>query len=79
MEHLLIRRPFGSPAIGDTAEETGSGSLAIGRDPQDLTQFGSLGTGNREEKVGSGTQDIGNTIKNDRFGVKSSASAAKFK
>ena len=61
MEHLLIRMPFGSLAIGDTAEESGFGSLAIGIDPQDLMRFGSLDTGNREEKVGSGTEDNGNT------------------
>jgi hypothetical protein len=61
MEHLLIRMPFGSLAIGDTAGENGFGSLAIGRDPQDLMRFGSLGTGNREKEGGSGTEDIGKT------------------
>jgi len=61
MEHLLIRMPFGSLAIGDTAEENGFGSLAIGRDPQDLMRFGSLGTGNREKEGGFGTEDIGKT------------------
>jgi hypothetical protein len=79
MEHLLIRRPFGSLAIGDTAEESGFGYLVTGRDPQGLMRFGSLDTGNREKEVGSGIEDIGNTVKNDKFGVKSSEFGAKFK
>jgi hypothetical protein len=62
MGHLLIRMPFGSLAIGDTAEESGFGSLVIGRDPQGLMRFGSLDTGNREKEVGSGIEDIGSTV-----------------
>ena len=70
MGHLLIQRPFGSLAIGDTAEENGFGFQGTGQDLQGLKRFGSLDTGNREKEGGSGIEDIGNTVKRScRFKV----------
>jgi hypothetical protein len=70
MVHLPIQRPFGSQAIGDTAEESGFGYLVIGRDPQGLVRFGYLDTGNREKEVGSGIEDIGNTVEKKVAGLR---------
>ena len=73
MGYLLIQRPFGFLAIGDTAEENGFGFQGTGQDLQGLKRFGSLDTGNREEKVGSGIEDIGNIVNfSYEFGVRSS-------
>ena len=63
MDHLPIQRLFGYLVIGNTGEENGFGSLAIGRDAQDLMRFGSLAIGNQEDRVGSGTKGIGNIVK----------------
>jgi hypothetical protein len=79
MGHLPIQRLYGGLVIGNTGEGSGFGFQGTGQDLQGLRRFGSLGTGNRGEEVGSGIEDIGNTVENDKFGVKSSEFGAKFK
>jgi hypothetical protein len=61
MEHLLIRRRFGDPAIGFIDEGNGFGPRGIGRDHQDLMPIGRLAIGNPEEEVGFGGKATGST------------------
>ncbi len=59
MEHPLIRRRFGDPAIGSINGGSGFGPRAIGRDLRDLMPIGCRAIGNPEEAVGSGGKAAG--------------------
>jgi len=70
MGQLLIRRPFGSRAIGNKGGRNGFGYKATGQNPPDPKPFGFQAIGNQEEEVGCGSPDIGSIV--DKFGVGSS-------